>query len=252
MASSCAIRRISREVRWALILLTGKHAMSTPLTTQQPEPEEARVHRAELVRAIRGDVEDVHVLDAIGRVPRHLFMPGVSIRRAYANQAAPIGYQQTISLPTVVGMMSSALELTGKERVLEIGTGSGYQTAVLSLLSALVYSIETVPELAEQSRERLSRLGYTRVLVRTGDGFEGWQEAAPFDRIIVTAAPCEVPPTLFDQLSSNGVLVAPVGRRSWTQSLMRYRKTAGRIACEDLGAVSFVPMIHIAEKGWSS
>jgi len=226
--------------------------MSTPLSTQQPEPEEARVHRSELVRAIRGDVEDVKVLDAIARVPRHLFIPGISIRRAYANQAAPIGHAQTISQPTVVGMMSSALELTGKERVLEIGTGSGYQTAVLSLLSAMVYSIELVPELAETARERLSRLGYTGILVRDGDGFDGWPEAAPFDRVIVTAAPSDVPPALFDQLSDNGVLVAPVGRRPWTQSLMRYRKISGRIACEDLGAVSFVPMIHVGEKGWSS
>ncbi len=211
------------------------------------DPEEARIHRAELVRILRADVSDPRVLSVLASVPRHLFVPGVSLRRAYANHPAPIGHDQTISQPTVVAMMTAALELTGKERVLEIGTGSGYQAAVLSRLARAVYSIEVVPQLAEESRERLLRLGYGNTYVRSGDGYEGWPEAAPFDRIIVTAAPVEVPAALFEQLADPGILVAPVGRRSWTQALLRYRKAGGRITCEDLGPVSFVPMLPAEE-----
>jgi protein-L-isoaspartate(D-aspartate) O-methyltransferase len=156
---------------------------------------------------------------------------------------APIGYGQTISQPTVVAIMTEALELTGDERVLEIGTGSGYQAAILSLLAAEVYTIELVNELAEEARGRLRRLGYTNVHVRAGDGYRGWPEQAPFQRILLTAAPDVMPRVLPRQLAEGGVMVAPVGPRALTQRLIRFRRTRGHLHSEDLGSVAFVPMV---------
>jgi protein-L-isoaspartate(D-aspartate) O-methyltransferase len=216
-------------------------APARPVVTA--DSDEARAYRAELVRGLAADVTDARVLDAMGRVPRHLFVPGVPVRRAYVDEPAPIGYGQTISQPTIVAVMTEALELRGSERVLEIGTGSGYQAAVLSLLAAEVYTIEIVDELADEARVRLVRLGYTNVHVRAGDGYKGWPDEAPFDRILVTAAPDELPRALLDQLAEGGVLVAPVGPNGWTQRLLRCRKKGGRISTEDLGAVRFVPMV---------
>lgn len=218
--------------------------MQLEFTAQTPDdPAEARIHRARLVREVAADLTDERVLSAMARVPRHLFVPYVSFGRAYMNEPVPIGHDQTISQPTIVGIMTEALELTGRERVLEIGTGSGYQTAVLSLLASDVFSIELVPELAAEARERLSRLGYRNVDVRQGDGYAGWSEAAPFDRIIVTAAPERVPTVLLDQLSEGGILVVPAGDRGQIQRLLRYRKHDGQLIGEDLGPVRFVPMV---------
>jgi protein-L-isoaspartate(D-aspartate) O-methyltransferase len=207
------------------------------------DPEEARALRTRLVRELTDDVQDARVLGAMERTPRHLFVPGVSLRQAYLNHPAPIGYGQTISQPTIVGIMTEALELGGRERVLEIGTGSGYQAAILSLLAAEVFTIEVVSELAYEARARLLRLGYANVHVRAGDGYAGWPEEAPFDRVLVTAAPDEVPETLLDQLADDGILVVPAGPSAWTQRLLRYRKNGGFVSCEDLGAVRFVPMV---------
>lgn len=216
--------------------------------TGPADPEEARELREELVRdlAESGAVTQERVLSALRRVPRHLFVPGASLRRAYTDAAALIGHEQTISQPTVVGIMTEALELQGRERVLEIGTGSGYQAAILSLLALEVYTVELVPELAEKARDRLRDLGYANVHVRAGDGYDGWPEHAPFDRVVVTAAPAEVPTALLDQLTPDGVLIAPVGWGEWTQRLLRYRKTGGRTEIEDLGGVRFVPMVSRA------
>ena len=207
------------------------------------DSDEARALRRRLLQTVREEVKDARVLDAMDRVPRHLFAPGVSLRRAYADYPASIGHGQTISQPTIVAVMTAALELGGKERVLEIGTGSGYQAAILSLLAREVYTIEIVPQLAEQARERLERLGYANVHVLAGDGYKGWPEHAPFDRIIVTAAPETVPQALLDQLADGGILVAPIGPTETVQELMRYRKSGGHVASEDLGAVRFVPMV---------
>lgn len=217
--------------------------MITSATHVVSEPDEARKQRTDLLREVAEDVRDVRVLDVMAHVPRHLFVPGVSLRRAYFNDPAPIGYGQTISQPSMVGIMTEALDLDPTKRVLEIGTGSGYQAAILSLLAAEVYSIEVIPELADEAGARLLRLGYTNVHVKAGDGFEGWPEKAPFDRILVTAAPEEVPQALFDQLADGGILVVPVGPSPWTQSLLRYRRKGELLSCEDLGAVRFVPMV---------
>ncbi len=212
------------------------------------EPDASTAYRANLVRELAPEIRDAHVLDAIARVPRHRFLPGVSLARAYANRPIPIGFQQTISQPAVVGAMTQALDLSGRERVLEIGTGSGYQAAILSLLAAEVFSIERVPELADVARSRLRRLGYTNVEVRTGDGYAGWPERAPFDRILVTAAPDAVPDVLFAQLGPAGILVAPVGGAGGTQRLFRYSMARGLVP-DDLGGVSFVPMIPGTSRG---
>jgi protein-L-isoaspartate(D-aspartate) O-methyltransferase len=218
-------------------------APSPASSGEAADTDEARAFRAELVREVSDDVKDPRVLDAMRLVPRHFFVPGASLVRAYGDHPVPIGYGQTISQPAVVGVMSQALELKGGERVLEIGTGSGYQAAILSVLAREVYTIEIVRELAEEASARLARLGYANVHVRAGDGYKGWPELAPFDRIMVTAAPDEVPRVLFDQLADGGILVAPVGPTSTTQRLLRFRKSRGQLAREDLGAVRFVPMV---------
>ena len=220
-----------------------------PPASAQADPARARVARQRLVRQIAtlshpwsGEPRwDPRVLDALGRVARHRFMPGASITAAYQDTAYPIGHGQTISQPTVVAVMTQALRLTGRERVLEIGTGSGYQAAVLSLLAAEVYSIEIVRPLGEQARARLARLGYRNVTVRIGDGYRGWPDRAPFDRIVLTAAPPEMPEALVTQLAAGGILVAPVGDRE--QELVRWTRRGKTLHKETLGAVVFVPMV---------
>jgi protein-L-isoaspartate(D-aspartate) O-methyltransferase len=207
------------------------------------DSDEARSRRVELVQALARETRDPRVLGAMLRVPRHLFVPWASLDEAYDNAPAPIGHGQTISQPTVVAVMSEALELGEGQRVLEIGTGSGYQAAILSLLASEVYSIEIVRALAEEARARLHRLGYSNVHVRAGDGYHGWPEESPFDRIVLTAAPAEVPAALLAQLANGGVLVAPVGPSEWGQSLLRYRKAGEHYSREYLGDVRFVPML---------
>jgi protein-L-isoaspartate(D-aspartate) O-methyltransferase len=214
-------------------------------TSDEPLPDEAAAAelRAQLVTKIRAEgwVRDAKVIDVIGRVPRHRFVPA-PLADAYRDRPLAIGAGQTISQPSVVAKMTEALSLTGSERVLEIGTGSGYQAAVLSQLARRVYSIEIVPELAVPARERLRTLGYD-VYQRIADGYRGWPEEAPFDRILLTAAPPEVPQTLLDELADGGVLVAPIGPPR-VQRLVRYTKNSGGLRYEDLGPIKFVPMIR--------
>lgn len=214
---------------------------------EDPDAIEAR---RRLVRSIHADGPpwsgsgpwDERVLDAMRAVPRHRFMPSwVSIPDAYDDRPYPIGHGQTISQPTVVAIMTQALELRGGERILEIGTGSGYQAAVLAVLAKQVYSIEIVEELGQGAKKKLAELGYRNVEVRIGDGYLGWPEQAPFDRIILTAAPPELPEALVRQLAEWGIIVAPVGDRE--QRLLRWTKRGGRLEKEDLGAVRFVPMV---------
>lgn len=207
------------------------------------DPVEAQLARQRLVRSLAASLPslDDRVIAALSKTPRHLFMPLASLANAYEDHAHPIGYGQTISQPTVVAIMSDALALTGAERVLEIGTGSGYQAAVLSLLAKEVFSIEIVPELGEVARRRLEALGYSNVRVKIGDGYQGWSEHAPFDRVILTAAPRELPHALVEQLRDGGLVVAPVGEEE--QFLYRWTKSGGGLRSERLGAVRFVPMV---------
>ena len=187
------------------------------------------------------DVRDQRVLDAIGRVERHLFLPEDARSDAYDDHPVPIGHGQTISQPYIVGFMTQALDLGPGHRVLEIGTGCGYQTAVLAELAREVFTIEVVPELAEKARATLSALGYASVHFRVGDGYDGWPEQAPFDRILGAAAPRETPPLLVEQLADDGVLVLPVG--DWHQEIKVIQKRGGRIESRDVLPVRFVPMI---------
>ncbi len=203
---------------------------------------ETELLRDRLVRIVAHEVCDPRVLSALRAVPRHAFVPEHEISQAYGDYPLPIGYGATISQPTVVGLMSEALELSGRERVLEVGTGSGYQAAVLSRLTASVDSVEIVPELAERAERVLRDLGFTSVRVHVGDGNRGVPEFAPYDRILGTAATDEIPDELIDQLVDGGLLVLPVGPARRSQRLERHRKRNGRLYREDLGAVRFVPM----------
>jgi protein-L-isoaspartate(D-aspartate) O-methyltransferase len=202
--------------------------------------------RAELVAKVGREVRCPAVLDVLREVPRHVFVPEHAVEDAYADHPLPIGHGATISQPTVVGMMSQALELTGAERVLEIGTGCGYQAAVLSRLARHVDTVEVVPELAERARRALAAVACSNVDVHVSDGWAGLPARAPFDRILVTAAPDELPQALIDQLAEGGLMVVPVGPQSRDQRLERHRKREGRLVREDLGAVRFVPMIRAA------
>ncbi|MEK7404177.1 MAG: protein-L-isoaspartate(D-aspartate) O-methyltransferase [Acidobacteriota bacterium] len=185
------------------------------------------------------------VLKVMRATPRHLFMPERVREAAYEDHPVPIGHGQTISQPYIVALMTELLEPKAELRVLEIGTGSGYQAAVLAPLVKHVYTIEIVPELAKSASELLLKLGYKNVTVRWGDGYKGWPEEAPFDRIIVTAAPPELPKTLLDQLKPGGKLVAPVGGTILGQDLIVVDKTAdGRIRRRSVIPVMFVPMVR--------
>jgi len=192
----------------------------------------------------RRDITDPRVLVAMGTVPRHRFVPGAMASRAYGDYPLPIGEGQTISQPYIVALMTQWAEVHPGDRVLEVGTGSGYQAAVLAELSEHVFSIEILPELARQAAARLQGLGYGRVRVRSGDGYQGWPEAAPFDAILVTAAAPGVPPALTAQLKEGGRLVIPLGPPGGVQTLKRYRKTQGKLVEEASLAVRFVPLVR--------
>lgn len=183
------------------------------------------------------------VLDAVSKVPRHEFVPELLRRYAYENRPLPIGQGQTISQPYIVGVMTELLEVGKTSNVLEVGTGSGYQAAILAHCVKQVYTIEIIPELAEESRERLKRLGYGNVEVRVGDGFYGWKEQAPFDAIIVTAAAAEIPQPLIEQLKPGGRMIIPVGRPHTTQYLTLVAKDQdGKVKTHELLPVAFVPL----------
>ena len=192
-------------------------------------------------------VKDSAVLATMRRVPRHEFVPAAARLFAYNDHPLPIGEGQTISQPYIVGLMTELLQVKAGQRVLEIGTGSGYQAAVLAELGVEVYTIEIVEKLASSSRAVLNRLGYEKIQVRAGDGYQGWPEVAPFDRIIITAAPPRVPQPLIDQLKPGGRLVVPEGIRE--QTLILYTKSAdGKLQRESVLPVRFVPMTGEAQK----
>ncbi len=188
-------------------------------------------------------ITDKAVLDAIERVPRDLFLADHFKTRAYENVALPIGHHQTVSQPLVVAMMTVALELTDRSKVLEIGTGSGYQTAVLAPLCRRVYTIERHRELLRVAEERFEALNIRNVTAMAGDGSAGWPEQAPFERIIVTAAALDVPPLLFDQLAIGGIMVIPIGVDEHDQRLTKIVKTEDGAETTDLGGVRFVPLV---------
>jgi protein-L-isoaspartate(D-aspartate) O-methyltransferase len=224
-----------------LVLLGSSGCDSASPQTVLDEREQERRRHAMVETQIRGrGIEDARVLRALARVPRHRFVRDADIDEAYSDHPLEIGFAQTISQPYIVAFMSEALALDPAHKVLEIGTGSGYQAAVLGELAREVFTIEIVPPLAERSSALLKSLGYANVHVRGGDGYAGWPEAAPFDAIIVTAAPDHVPQPLVDQLKVGGRLVIPVGRGE--QQLLVMTRTATGLREERRLPVRFVPL----------
>jgi protein-L-isoaspartate(D-aspartate) O-methyltransferase len=206
--------------------------------------------RRRLVEELRADgIRDQRVLDALGRVPREEFVPAGQVEQAYRNSALPIGEGQTISQPFVVGLMTRELGLTGTERVLEVGTGSGYQTTILAELAGHVVTVERHPALLERARKILDRLGYRNVEPHVSNGTLGWPAGAPYDRVIVTAAGPDVPQPLLDQLAPGGRLVIPVGSAE-QQELVLLTREGGGFQRRTLGPVRFVPLVGRA--GWQS
>ena len=211
----------------------------------RPRFDERKDDRWKMVRyGIKANgVTDVKTLDAMRHVPRHKFIPESLQALAYQNRPLPIGYGQTISQPYIVGYMTQLLDLEAGEKVLDIGTGSGYQAAVLSEVTPHVYTIEIVEELAKKTRKLLKKLGYTSIKTKIGDGYQGWEKHAPYDAIILTAAASEVPDPLVQQLKTGGVMVMPVGEPGETQALVKITKNEeGDIKREQLLPVRFVPM----------
>jgi len=189
------------------------------------------------------EISDDAVLAAIARVPRHRFVPAQYRDHAYEDRPLPIGWGQTISQPFIVALMTELLELTPKAKVLEIGTGCGYQTAILAELAGEVYSVERIAELSEQARATLNELGYENIHLRVGDGWEGWPEEAPFDAIIVTAAAPIWPPALIAQLDEGGNIVIPIGPAGGEQILWQGTKIGGDLIKRRIGPVRFVPLV---------
>ncbi len=190
----------------------------------------------------RRGVTDQDVLAAMERVPRHEFVPEQYRDQAYEDHPLPIGYGQTISQPYIVALMTELLRLESTDRVLEVGTGSGYQAAILAEIVAEVYTVEIIEELAREAQERLKRLGYHNVHVRHGDGYYGWEEHAPYDAIIVTAAPDHIPQPLIRQLKDGASMVIPVGPRGGYQTLWQITKEGDKIIKRDVTGVLFVPL----------
>ena len=232
---------LGRWASWAILVVAacvqGASAVGLQRAAGSFDAERLRMVNEQLKGR---DIRDPRVLDAILSVPRHLFVPESLRPRAYSDSPLPIGYDQTISQPYIVAFMTQALDVQPGHRVLEIGTGSGYQAAVLGLLARQVYTIEIVEPLAARARATLADLGYRNIEVRTGNGYLGWAEHAPYDRIMVTAAPDEVPPALVQQLKIGGVMAIPVG--TVTQQLRILRRTATGMETLSTLPVRFVPM----------
>jgi protein-L-isoaspartate(D-aspartate) O-methyltransferase len=229
--------------RMAALAVAASLATGAGCRDQSHEGDDMTEQRHEMVRAqiqARG-IHDPRVLDAMREVKRHLFVPTESSQDAYEDFPLPIGEGQTISQPYIVALMTELLDTKPTDQILEVGTGSGYQAAVLSRLVADVYSIEIVKSLSDVAAKRLDLLGYDNVHLRVGDGYDGWPEHAPFDGIIVTAAPPDVPQKLIDQLADGGRMVVPVGTNY--QELLLIEKNDGETSKRVITAVRFVPMV---------
>jgi protein-L-isoaspartate(D-aspartate) O-methyltransferase len=206
--------------------------------------------RGNMVKRLREHykIRDERVLDAMNRLPRHFFVPEAIKHQAYKDNALPIASNQTISQPFIVARMTELLELTQNSRILEIGAGSGYQTAVLASIAGNIFAIERIPNLAAQAQERLQKLGFQNVTLACADGTNGWEIYAPFDGILVAAGSPEIPQPLLAQLKMGGKLVIPIGQDPKTQNLIRVTRVINGFQTEDFGPCSFVPLI--GEHGW--
>ncbi len=241
LTSSVMSRRESMQTVLLSLMLAGLMLWISCEHAQHGEsPDEARKRMVEKQIIARG-IKDERVIGAMLKVPRHLFIPQKYYHYAYSDSPVPIGYGQTISQPYIVALMTEELNLSSTDKVLEIGTGSGYQAAILAELAKEVYTIEIIEPLAREAEDRLKKLGYDNIKVKAGDGYLGWPEYAPFDRIIVTCAPTEIPKPLVDQLKEGGVMVIPVGSAGF-QYLYRVKKVMGEMETEKIVPVSFVPL----------
>jgi protein-L-isoaspartate(D-aspartate) O-methyltransferase len=239
----------NRRLSLSVLLLLATMACGVGCMAAPPQGDGDRLagDRQRMVTEIRArGVTNSTVLAAMGSVPRHLFIPEEERSNAYEDRPLPIGYDQTISQPYIVALMTSLLGLRPNSRVLEVGTGSGYQAAVLSRLAGEVYSIEIVKPLGERARRTLEELGYRNVRVRIGDGYKGWPDAAPFDAIIVTAAPPRIPEPLLKQLKTGGKLVIPVGK-AYQDLIVLTKRRDGGFDRENVLPVRFVPMTGEAQ-----
>ncbi len=224
--------------------MTGSHG------TDSKRTDEYSMARERMVRQLRDEFgfSDERVLEAMDAVPRHQFVPEALKFQAYRNNALPIRGNQTISQPLIVAKMTSLLDPLPSSKILEIGTGTGYQTAILAYLGDRIYSIERVSDLASTAEERLRGMGIRNVTVKCGDGTQGWEAYSPYDRILVAAGSPVAPEPLIEQLAVNGILVIPVGEDPGKQELIKITRTANRIKRESYGECSFVPLI--GEHGW--
>ncbi len=234
---------VDEEPAGAPVVASAPPAPREPVALETPDDDRSDERERMLETIRRYGVTDRQVLDAMERVRRHEFVPDEHRRHAYSDGPLPIGYGQTISQPFIVAEMTRLLALKEDATVLEVGTGSGYQAAVLAEITPHVYTIEIIEPLAESAAKRLKDLGYDTVRVRHGDGFYGWEEAAPFDAIMVTAAAGQIPPPLIEQLKPGGLMVIPVGGPFAVQTLMLVDKDEdGRVTSRDLMSVRFVPL----------
>jgi protein-L-isoaspartate(D-aspartate) O-methyltransferase len=242
------MKRVALLIAGWLTSVSGRGSADHSLMTAESDSYAAARRRMvveQLEDAGRG-ITNRLVLAAMAKVPRHEFVPEALRSQAYEDHPLPIGHGQTISQPFIVAFMTERLNLRPSDRVLEIGTGSGYQAAVLAELAAQVYTVEIVEELADRAARDLRRLGYTNIHVRAGDGYQGWAEAAPFDGIVVTCAPERVPQPLIDQLREGGRVIIPIGPL-WNQELELLEKRAGRLERHAVLPVRFVPMTGRAQ-----
>jgi protein-L-isoaspartate(D-aspartate) O-methyltransferase len=239
-------QRIFQALGLMLLSLIGLEGVGAA-----PHPESFDAERQAMVDQqlkSRG-ISDPRVLAAMAKVPRHRFVPEHLTQMAYGDHPLPIGSGQTISQPYIVALMSQWAEVRPGDKVLEVGTGSGYQAAILAELTDRVFTIELLPELAETARSRLGALGYVRIQGRSGDGYQGWPAQAPFDAILVTATAPEIPPAFKEQLREGGRLVIPVGQQGRVQQLLRLRKVKGELREEERLGVLFVPLVKPGEVG---
>ncbi|MCA1371396.1 protein-L-isoaspartate(D-aspartate) O-methyltransferase [Bradyrhizobium sp. BRP14] len=243
------MRRLAQCRALLAVVLASAAVISTSAPAQDRPAERAAMietikgHARSAPSAVEGQGIDPAVLTAMEKVPRHFFVPEEQRGAAYRDRPLPIGYGQTISQPFIVALMTDLINVGPGDSVLEIGTGSGYQAAVLSPLAAKVYSIEIIPQLGERAAARLAELRYNNVEVKVGDGYYGWPQHAPFDSIVVTAAASHIPPPLVEQLARGGRMVVPVGGPFATQFLMLVEKRRdGSITTRQLLPVSFVPL----------
>lgn len=243
MIAPAARRAVMYKNIILLIVITMFILPGSMCADNESDYESRREHMVELQIRERG-IRDPRVLDALRKVPRHLFVPEQQRSQAYIDSPLPIGLGQTISQPYIVAYMTEQLMLDGSEKVLEIGTGSGYQAAILGELAQEVYSVEIIPDLGKRAQTTLGELGYDNIHIRIGDGFQGWEEHAPYDAIIVTAAPENIPQALIDQLAEGGRMIIPVGPTGGIQELVLGIKEDGKFTRKNVLSVRFVPMVR--------